>query len=42
MRAIGRGDFVLVDLWAKLDRPRSVYSDLTRMGFVGETVPDAL
>jgi Xaa-Pro dipeptidase len=36
---IGKGDFVLIDLWAKLDRPRSVYSDLTRVGFVGETVP---
>ena len=36
---IGRGDFVLVDLWAKLDRPRAVYSDLTRMGFVGDVVP---
>lgn len=33
------GDFVLVDLWAKLDRPRSVYSDLTRVGFVGDQVP---
>jgi Xaa-Pro aminopeptidase len=37
--AIGRGDFVLVDLWAKMDRPRSVYSDLTRVGFVGDAVP---
>jgi Xaa-Pro dipeptidase len=36
---IGRGDFVLIDLWAKLDLPRAVYSDLTRVGFVGETVP---
>jgi Xaa-Pro dipeptidase len=36
---IGKGDFVLIDLWAKLDRPRSVYSDLTRVGFVGDTVP---
>ena len=26
------GDFVLIDLWAKLDRPRAVYSDLTRVG----------
>lgn len=34
------GDFVLVDLWAKLDQPRAVYSDLTRVGFIGETVPD--
>ena len=33
------GDFVLIDLWAKLDQPRRVYSDLTRVGFVGETVP---
>jgi Xaa-Pro aminopeptidase len=33
------GDFVLIDLWAKLDRPRSVYSDLTWTGFVGDEVP---
>jgi Xaa-Pro aminopeptidase len=38
--AIARIDLVLIDLWAKLDRPRSVYSDLTRMGFVGQEVPD--
>ncbi len=38
--AIGKNDLVLVDLWAKLDRPRSVYSDLTRMGFVGDSVPE--
>lgn len=37
---IRQGDFVLVDLWAKLDKPRAVYSDLTRTGFVGETVPE--
>ncbi len=36
---IRQGDFVLVDLWAKLDKPRAVYSDLTRVGFVGTTVP---
>lgn len=36
---IGRDDFVLIDLWAKMDRPRSVYSDLTKVGYVGETVP---
>jgi Xaa-Pro aminopeptidase len=38
--AIGKNDLVLIDLWAKLDRPRSVYSDLTRMGYVGESVPE--
>jgi Xaa-Pro dipeptidase len=36
---IREGDFVLIDLWAKLDRPRSVYSDLTRTCFVGKEVP---
>jgi Xaa-Pro dipeptidase len=36
---IRAGDFLLIDLWAKLDRPRSVYSDLTRTGFVGTEIP---
>jgi Xaa-Pro aminopeptidase len=36
---IKQGDFVLIDLWCKIDKPRSVYSDLTRVGFVGEQVP---
>lgn len=36
---IRRGDFVLIDLWGKLDHPDAVYSDLTRVGFVGEAVP---
>lgn len=39
---IRQGDFVLVDLWAKLDRPRAVYSDLTRVAFVGQDVPDRI
>lgn len=37
---IREGDFVLIDLWAKLNRPRAVYSDLTRVGFVGRDVPE--
>lgn len=37
---IRKGDLVLIDLWAKMDRPRAVYSDLTRMGFVGSQVPE--
>ncbi|HVS39905.1 MAG TPA: M24 family metallopeptidase [Gemmataceae bacterium] len=37
--AMKEGDFVLIDLWAKLDRPRAVYSDLTRVGFIGKEVP---
>lgn len=35
------GDFVLIDLWAKLDEPHAVYSDLTRVGYIGPAVPDA-
>jgi Xaa-Pro aminopeptidase len=37
---IGEGSFVLIDLWAKLNRPRAVYSDLTRVGFVGKDIPE--
>jgi Xaa-Pro aminopeptidase len=37
---ITKGSFVLVDLWAKMDRPRAVYSDLTRVAYVGDTVPE--
>jgi len=37
---IKQGDFVLIDLWAKLDQPRSVYSDLTWTCFVGKEVPE--
>ena len=37
---IREGDFVLIDLWAKLDKPRSVYSDLTWTCFVGKEVPE--
>jgi Xaa-Pro aminopeptidase len=36
---IRKGDFVLIDLWAKLNKPRAVYSDLTWTCFVGEEVP---
>ena len=36
---IRKGDFVLVDLWAKVKKPRAVYADYTRVGFVGESVP---
>lgn len=35
-----QGDFVLIDLWAKLDKPRAVYSDLTWTGYLGVDVPE--
>ena len=34
------GDFVLLDMWAKMDVSEGVYSDLTKVGFMGETVPE--
>ncbi len=36
---IGREELVLIDLWAKLERPRSVYSDLTRTCYTGKEPP---
>lgn len=38
--AINENDFVLIDLWAKLDRPDSVYADITWTSFVGSEVPE--
>ncbi len=35
-----KDSFILIDLWAKLRKERAVYSDLTRTGFLGETVPE--
>ncbi|MCS6852093.1 MAG: M24 family metallopeptidase, partial [Gemmataceae bacterium] len=37
---IRAGDFVLIDLWAKLDRPGAVYSDLTQVAYVGTAIPE--
>ena len=37
---IKKGDLVLIDMWAKVDHPNAVYSDITWMGFVGEEVPE--
>lgn len=36
---IQKNDFVLLDMWAKLDQPNAVYSDLTKVGFVETAVP---
>jgi len=35
-----RGDFVLLDVWAKLKRDGAVYADQTWTGYIGETVPE--
>ena len=37
---IRNGDWVLIDMWAKLNRPGSVYYDITWTGHCGASVPD--
>ena len=36
---IRRGDFVLIDLWAREPAPEGVYGDITWVGFLGPGVP---
>jgi Xaa-Pro dipeptidase len=38
---IRAGDLLLLDIWAKLDQPDSVYYDITWTGYMGARVPDA-
>ena len=33
------GDWVLIDLWARMEGEESMYADITWTGYVGETVP---
>ncbi len=39
-RKIKPGDKLLIDLWAKLDRPGSIYYDITWCAFVGDNPPE--
>lgn len=41
-REIRAGDAVLIDMWAKLDQPGSVFYDITWTGYCGTTPPSAL
>ena len=38
-RGIGRGEVLLLDLWGKMDRPGTVFADITWVGFTGPVVP---
>jgi Xaa-Pro dipeptidase len=40
-RPIRAGDLLLLDIWAKLNRPGSVYYDITWVGYLGNRVPDS-
>jgi Xaa-Pro dipeptidase len=37
---IREGDLLLLDVWGKMNRPGSVYYDVTWMGFLGTKVPE--
>src|SRR5579875_3182823 len=39
---IRTGDLVLIDMWAKLERPEAVYYDITWTGFCGQTPPEQM
>ncbi|HEY7099914.1 MAG TPA: M24 family metallopeptidase [Terriglobales bacterium] len=39
---IREGDFVLLDVWAKKDKPGAVYYDITWTGFVGKAPSDRM
>ncbi|MGA3094991.1 MAG: M24 family metallopeptidase [Bryobacteraceae bacterium] len=39
---IAAGDFVLLDMWAKLESPGATYYDITWTGFCGECPSDAM
>jgi Xaa-Pro dipeptidase len=34
------GDFVLIDLWAKRNKPNGTYNDITWVGYLGTSVPE--
>ncbi len=37
---IKKDDLILIDLWAKFDRPRAIYADITWMAYAGTEVPE--
>ncbi len=39
-KPINKDDFVLIDLWAKVNKPSGVFADITWVGFTGDKVPD--
>lgn len=36
---IHKGDYVLIDLWAKKNKPGAIYADITWVAYVGEVIP---
>ncbi|MBI2935405.1 MAG: M24 family metallopeptidase [Chloroflexi bacterium] len=40
-RPIQRGDWVLLDIWAREEGPAAIYADITWVGYVGSRMPEA-
>lgn len=39
-KPIKENDFILIDLWAKVNKAEGVWADITWVGFAGKTVPE--
>jgi Xaa-Pro dipeptidase len=39
-KPVKKDDFILIDLWAKVNKPEGVWADITWVGFIGRIVPD--
>lgn len=39
---VAEGSYVMIDLWARLNKPGAVFSDITKMAYVGSSVPGDL
>jgi Xaa-Pro aminopeptidase len=39
-KKIKEGDFVLLDIWGKMKKEKSIYADITWTGYVGEKIPE--
>ncbi len=37
---IKEGDWVLIDLWARINKPGAIYYDITWCGYVGDNIPE--
>lgn len=38
--SVRSGDLLLIDLWAKMERPHAVYADYTWVAYLGDQIPD--
>ncbi|MFO7446617.1 MAG: Xaa-Pro peptidase family protein [Ignavibacteriaceae bacterium] len=39
-KPVKKGDFVLIDLWAKVNKESGVWADITWNGYMGDTIPE--